>query len=519
MKKWFYLIAFLLVCPAAYAQNSRALSASAAHFQANARAYGLTNPAQELKVRSIRDGGYGLTHIRYDQYFSGVRVFEGEAISHVDASGRVTVTNSLRGNLAVNTKPTISATQAMSAALAAVAPAVRYDRPTAALEILPKGDRSSVNQLVWHVTVSVENFDGPARWEYFVNAHRGNVAFSYDSLPTDAAAGTGKTMWSGDVAITVDFTGGTYFLRDPTRGTSGGNYTTDMLGGTTGNGTIFSRATNVFGNNLKDNSDRATAGADAHYGMAWTWDYFKNNHGRNGIDGLGTRTFSRVHYGSGYENANWNDTCFCMTYGDGASTFYSLTALDVTGHEMAHGVMSREANLTYQGESGGLNESSSDMFGTLVEFYVNNPSDTPEYWIGERIMRANWTTGSYVQTKALRYMDDPNKDGISPACWYNGVGSLNVHYSSGPANHMFWLLSGDVGTTRTSKCNGRVVSGIGRTDAARIWYKAISDYMTASSKYKNARAACLSAATELFGTNSAQYNAVSSAFAGINVVR
>lgn len=187
---------------------------------------------------------------------------------------------------------------------------------------------------------------------------------------------------------------------------------------------------------------------------------------------------------------------------------------------MAHGVMSREANLTYSGESGGLNEASSDMFGTLVEFFANNSLDVPDYWIGERIYRSNWSGSTYTQTSALRYMDDPHKDGISPACWSNGIARLNVHYSSGPANHMFWLLSGDVGgPSRVSKCNGQAVAGIGRTNAARIWYKAISDYMTSSSKYKQARAACLNAATALFGTGSTQYNAVNNAFAAINVVR
>jgi Zn-dependent metalloprotease len=110
-------------------------------------------------------------------------------------------------------------------------------------------------------------------------------------------------------------------------------------------------------------------------------------------------------------------------------------------------------------------------------------------------------------------MDDPAKDGRSPACWYSGVGSLNVHYSSGPNNHMYYLLSNG----GTSRCNSQVVTGIGNDRAARVWYKAISDYMTSSTDYHGARTAALNAATTLYGAGSTEYNAVNAAFAGINV--
>jgi zinc metalloprotease ZmpA len=179
---------------------------------------------------------------------------------------------------------------------------------------------------------------------------------------------------------------------------------------------------------------------------------------------------------------------------------------------MSHGVMSTEANLTYAGESGGLNESSSDIFGTLVEHFVNG-SDAPDYWIGERIYRANYGGGAYTQSKALRYMDDPARDGRSPACWSPGIGGLNVHYSSGPNNHMFYLLANG----GTSKCDGSVVSGIGDYKAGRIWYKAISDYMTASTNYAGARTAMLNAAAALYGVDSPEQYAVKTAYSAINV--
>jgi Zn-dependent metalloprotease len=397
--------------------------------------------------------------------------------------------------------------------------------------VLPEGERSKSTRLTWHVRAFVENdATGPAQYDFFVDAHTGEIAFSFDSLETgkpggggggttvSGATATGRTMWMGDVFIDVNHpTTTSWTMQDTKRGVgtaaSGlGNYTLDMASSTRG-GTIVSRSTASFGDGNKTNTDSATAAADAHYGLQKTWDYFKLIHGRNGIDGSGTKTYSRVHYSRNYENAFWSDSCFCMTYGDGASTFYPLVSIDVAGHEMTHGVTSRTSNLTYSGESGGLNEATSDIFGTAVEFYAASASDQGDWWIGERIYRSNWSTGSFVQSKALRYMDDPAKDGRSPACWSGTLGSLDVHYSSGPANHMFYLLS----QGGTSKCNGANVNGLGIDKASKIWFRAVFVKMMSGTNYAGARTAALSAATDLYGAGSAEYNAVANAFSAINV--
>ncbi len=109
-------------------------------------------------------------------------------------------------------------------------------------------------------------------------------------------------------------------------------------------------------------SNRQTAGVDAHYGAQLTWDYYKNVHGRNGIFNNGQGARSRVHYGNAYVNAFWDGTQ--MTYGDGSGNTHPLTAIDVAGHEMSHGVTEATANLNYSGDAGGLNEATSDIFGT-----------------------------------------------------------------------------------------------------------------------------------------------------------
>ncbi|MCG6573018.1 peptidase M4 family protein, partial [Acinetobacter baumannii] len=176
-------------------------------------------------------------------------------------------------------------------------------------------------------------------------------------------------------------------------------------------GTLVTDADNAWGNGA--NSDTVTAAVDAHYGVALTWNYYRPPHARSGIanDGAGAR--SRVHYGGRYNNAFWQDSCFCMIFGDGdSSSFMPLMSVDVAGHEMTHGVTNRTARLVYSGKSGGLNEATSDIMGAMVECSAANSAEPGNYLIGEKIIHNN-STG----TLALRYMFKPSLDGDSPDCY------------------------------------------------------------------------------------------------------
>jgi len=280
---------------------------------------------------------------------------------------------------------------------------------------------------------------------------------------------------------------------------------------------VFTDADNIWGNGATTSAQ--TAGVDAHYGIAKTWDFYLNVYGRNGIANNGVGARSYVHDGA-YVNASWSDACFCMKYGDGdATTYYHLVELDVAGHEMTHGVTSRTANLIYNGESGGLNEATSDIMGTMVEWYANNAADVPDYVIGEKIYR------SYnPATNFIRRMDQPSLDGASQDCWSRRTKSVNVHYSSGPANHFFYLLSEGSGARtinqiayKSPTCNGATVTGIGRDAAGAIWYRALTVYMTSSTNYAGARVATVNAATALYGASSPQLAAVKAAWSAVNV--
>ncbi|MFF9803227.1 M4 family metallopeptidase, partial [Streptomyces rochei] len=160
----------------------------------------------------------------------------------------------------------------------------------------------------------------------------------------------------------------------------------------------------------------------------------------------------------------------------------------------------------------------SDIFGTLVEFYAGNASDPGDYLIGEKIVRSGFGRD------ALRYMDKPSKDGASADCWTPAVGDLDVHYSSGVANHFAYLLAEGSGAKTVNgvshnspTCDGSSVTGIGRAKLGAVWYRALTVYMTSSTDYAGARTATLSAAKDLYGAGSAEYGAVAAAWSAVGV--
>ena len=376
----------------------------------------------------------------------------------------------------------------------------------------------------------------PTEMHYFVDAASGKVLNQWDQIHTarpgpggssctgTAATGTGASLMVGSVVLnTTKCSATVYEMRDPTRG---GGYVTNMAMKTSGMGTVFSDSDNAWGNGLTSNAQ--TVAADAHFGIAKTWDYFKLVHGRNGIANDGKGAFSRVHYGRNYANAFWSDSCFCMTFGDGdnGASIYPLVSIDVAGHEMSHGVTSRTANLVYSNESGGLNEATSDIFGAMVEYYANTAADPADYVIGEELFPNNAN-----MSNAIRWMFKPSLDNVSYDCYAPGIGSDDVHYTSGPANRFFYLLAegavvpagfgaGSWANLSASSlvCNGNTsLTGIGRDAAGKIWYRALTVYMTSGTSYAGARAATLSAATDLYGGGSAQYNAVAAAWSAVSV--
>ncbi|MEU8870933.1 M4 family metallopeptidase [Streptomyces javensis] len=466
---------------------------------------------EKLVVKDVIKDADGTTHTRYDRTYDGLPVLGGDLIVHRAKGGDVkSVTKATKATVKVAS--TTAGIAPSAAAKSAVKLAKADDTAKAAADQAPRkviwaADGKPV--LAYETVVGGVQKDGtPNQLHVITDAATGKKLYEYQGIET----GKGASEYSGEVELGTSKEGSGYTLTDADRG---GHKTTNLENKEDGEGKAFTDDDDNWGTGKPD--DPQTAAVDAHYGAAATWDYYKNVHGRDGIAGDGKGAYSRVHYGDSYVNAFWDDSCFCMTYGDGQDNKAPLTALDVAGHEMSHGVTSKTAGLEYSGESGGLNEATSDIFGTSVEFNAKNTTDVGDYLIGEAIdINGDGTP--------LRYMDKPSKDGQSADNWSDGVGDQDVHYSSGVANHFFYLLSEGSGAKEINgvkydspTADGSKVEGIGRDKAEKIWYKALTTYMTSNTDYHAAREATQKAATDLFGADSAEAKGVDAAWAGVNV--
>ncbi|MFJ1992926.1 M4 family metallopeptidase [Streptomyces asiaticus] len=466
---------------------------------------------EKLVVKDVIKDADGTTHTRYDRTYDGLPVLGGDLVVHRAKGGDVkSVTKATKATVKVAS--TTAGIAPSAAAKSAVKLAKADDTAKAAADQAPRkviwaADGKPV--LAYETVVGGVQKDGtPNQLHVITDAATGKKLYEYQGIET----GKGASEYSGEVELGTSKEGSGYTLTDADRG---GHKTTNLENKEDGEGKAFTDDDDNWGTGKPD--DPQTAAVDAHYGAAATWDYYKNVHGRDGIAGDGKGAYSRVHYGDSYVNAFWDDSCFCMTYGDGQGNKAPLTALDVAGHEMSHGVTSKTAGLEYSGESGGLNEATSDIFGTSVEFNAKNATDVGDYLIGEAIdINGDGTP--------LRYMDKPSKDGQSADNWSDGVGDQDVHYSSGVANHFFYLLSEGSGAKEINgvkydspTADGSKVEGIGRDKAEKIWYKALTTYMTSNTDYHAAREATQKAATDLFGADSAEAKGVDAAWAGVNV--
>ncbi|MCC8363338.1 M4 family metallopeptidase [Lysobacter sp. A6] len=502
-------------------------------------------------TRDVIVGRDGTEHVRFDRTYKGLPVIGGDLVVHSKAG--VLKRTSLTQASAINVSTTPTITSAAAIATAGRAWAMAYDvSPTSRLVVFAPAAKTP--KLAHDVVYVGRAKDGtPIRMHYYVDAVTGAILDKTNAIKTGTLPGTGYptgntppppnvipsigpgfSLFAGNVTLNTQFnnTRRIYELIDPTRGNTS---ITDMGNGYRTGGTLMVDADNRWGNNAL--SDRVSAGVDAMYGFQKTWDFYKNKFNRNGIRNNGQGANGAVHYFLNYTNAFWNDDCFCMSFGDGnGTTVRPLVSIDIVGHEVSHGVTAATANLTYASESGGLNEATSDIFGAMIEYYANNAKQPPNYVIGEQI----FTTPAW--NKFIRTMFKPNLDGLSPDCYpsattpSNGISlgnfkAMDVHYSSGVANHFFYLLAEGVvvpadyaaGTPANLGpsnlvCNGNTgLTGIGRDAAMQIWYHALTVYMTSNSDYAAARAATAQAAIDLYGAGSTQHNAVIDTWAAVSM--
>jgi len=239
---------------------------------------------------------------------------------------------------------------------------------------------------------------------------------------------------------------------------------------------------------------------EAYDYLGSTFDFYANAYGRNSIDGKGIPLNGTVHYGREYDNALWDGRR--MIFGDGDTVIFDrfTIALDVIGHELTHGVTQYDNGLLYSEQSGALNESISDVFGSLVkQSTLNQTADQADWLIG---------VGLIIGGGALRSMKEPAAGfDPQPSHMRDYVDTVKdnggVHINSGIPNYAFYLAAVGIG-------------GYAWQEAGLIWYLTLP-LVPPTAQFQDFASLTLGTAQQLFGVNSAQYGAVGEAWAEVGI--
>ncbi|MBL0385335.1 peptidase M4 family protein [Tumebacillus sp. ITR2] len=442
--------------------------------------FGFTRAASAFKAKETHLDEKSVTHTKLDQQINGVRVLDHQMIVHEQNGNVVGITGDYAALTPNATKAALDATTAISKAVANTGYTGTLSRPAQAeLVYAPVGEQAVLAYLV-NVNYLGENTAG--NWQIVVNATDGSILRAFNNLQGDGpAVGTVGTM-----KINTYYRDATklYYMEDWTKhmnATNGGIIQTLSARNGSTNAYHITSSNNVFTD--------VTAG-NAHVYAGTVYDYLWNKLGRNSYDNRGSSIVNVLHYSTNYNNAFWDGTE--MIYGDGDGVnFRSMVALDVTAHELYHGVTETTANLIYSGQSGALNESWSDAFASAV--------DSGDWMIGEDVYTPS------ISGDALRYMDNPPLGG-QPANMSGYVNTTSdnggVHTNSGIPNKAFYNFATSIGS---------------RDIAMKIWYIAERDYMTSSTNFSGARAATLAATSALYGSASSYYTALQTAWTNVGV--
>jgi vibriolysin len=430
-----------------------------------------------LQLLTSKQDKNGSMNYRYQQFFRGWPVWGEHVVVSDTASGEAKVLfgrmiSDIAADIPSDTTAKISADMAFAIAknvsLGKQRDGTMLIERESVKEMIFVGD-NNVAQLVFVVTFYADGIkvSAPTRPFVIIDAISGTVLKQWEGL-AHAAVGTGP----GGNSKTGQYewgSGGKYGFLDVTQSGSTCTMnnadvkTVNLNGGTSGS-TAWSYP-------CPRNTTKAINGAfaplnDAHYFGSVIQGMYRAYIGR---PALTFQLIMRTHYSANYENAFWDGAQ--MSFGDGANTFYPLVSVDVAGHEVSHGFTEQNSNLTYSGQSGGMNEAFSDMGGEATEFFWKGSND---FLVGPEIFKG---------AGALRYMNNPTQDGRSIDNAANYTSSLDVHLSSGVYNKAFYLLATKPGWTTPN--------------AFKVFARANDLYWTPSSTFNTGACGVETAATDL----------------------
>lgn len=445
----------------------------------------------------------GRSHLRYRQLREGIPVWGKELVCGIAPNGDLEL---IMGRYVPSDLPILgSFAMSASEAMRFAGRHVEHNSgsrtaPAAAASLIPHGDPVSTSCYIdidnsLHAAYAVELHTlSHQRWQVFVDAESGDILRSYNSTCYDGPEKASAVDLNAQTrSLDTYLHQGNYYLIDASRPMFNAAASTfpDQTKGTIttldANNSDLQNVTHVTSGN---NSWTDASSVSAHANLGVVYDYYRNVHGRNSLDGKGGTILAVVNVTMGgrpMDNAFWNGQIIAFGNGD---QYFTPTAgaLDITAHELTHGVTEHSAGLEYRNQSGALNEAFSDIFGAMV--------DRDDWTIGEDITR----TSNDFPNGTMRDMADPHNGGSQGgASWQpkhmNEYQNLpesqdngGVHINSGIINHCAYLLS----------------EAIGRDKAERIFYDALTTKLSRQSQFIDFRLAIIRSAQELYGTTEAQ---------------
>lgn len=484
--------------------------------------------SDKMQLKSISDN-HGRTLATYQQMHNSVPV-EGaiykvrENKTKIDAFGVTAKKLSVSSNYKINaataldiTLKKVNAKQYIweSKKLGAIVSKDISTKPQGELVYVGPNFSSELKEyyLAWKFDIYATN--PQSSHTIYVDANSGKVILSIDLSShasfTGQSLGKGKSRYSGDVEFNTKQYADGYRLEGLQ-----GKYNVPMFTWNMNHAdnasdeviTEFIDEDNIW--NELHNKDHDEVAMDIHWGMQKTIEYYGERFNRNSIDDKGMNIIGLAHLGTNVENASW--TGGWAQFGDGFES--PFVGLGITAHELTHGVTRFTAGLIYQGESGAMNESFSDIFGVSVEFYVGKDKKEDIWMLGNEL----YNHGS------MRNMSNPKAQG-QPST-YGGVNWINpanvsydnggVHINSGITNYWFYLLS-EGGQGVNDLNNSYDVKAIGLTKAEKIAYITLTEYLSPASNFSDMRQATLMVAEDLYGLGSEEYKQVTNAWYAIGI--
>ncbi len=498
-------------------------------------------------IRTSKPDNLGFTHYRYQQYHNGIEVWGAEYIFHVKNGTLSTANGKVAGGLKISPKAALNEKAALNKALKSIGKAkYRWQDnkaekdlkknsgnrsatyyPKGKLIIAPlNGDDSDIKNLRLCWVFDVAGTEMHEAWTVYVDAATGEIINTISAIQHGGpdVPGKAKTYYHGVRNITCQYNDqdSAYILyQDKTRGPASKQiiYVVNYNGDTNKRHVNFDTMTNVMSDSTYFLND--SIANEIYYGLEQTYDFYKSHFNRNSLDDKGRIVMGLAHYGKKYANAFWSQWDTIMYYGDGDNVQLNpVVGIDVSGHELTHGITMFTAGLVYTGESGALNESFSDIMGTGIEFDALGPLEA-NYDIGEGVVKRSPFKLRSMSKPKTGSPRQPNT--FKKQFWVKTSAACNasndycgVHTNSSIQNLWFYLLAhGDTGTNDNKLYYD--IKPIGMEKALQISYRNLVTYLTKSSKYIDARNMSIQSAIDLYGATSPIITTVKEAWCAVGI--